>query len=458
MKTLKKAYNYLPISLQNLACTTKGYQLKQKRYPELFFKRLNFFEKSINWSEDKLQNYQLKRFNKVLDYAVHNVPFYKKLFDNKEIPDQINEINELKNFPIIEKEQLRKNPEKFTTEKRQDIYTTISTSGSTGTPLKIKLTKLALVESFAAAWRLRRQYGAKFNAPNATFNGRQVVPQKQDKPPFWRYNKAFNQTLFSQYHVNEENLKYYIEKLTSENFNYWIGYPSFINLIAQGINQTSVSLKKPPEVIQTSSETLTVKNRRDIQEATDSIVKQRYSAAESCVSMTECSENNFHVDREIGVVELTNIIKENEQHKTGELIVTGLNNLAMPLIRYKIGDVATMRKQGCECNRAGPVFESIDGRKEDYIITPDGKKIGRVDHIFKGDFNVKEAQIIQEEAASIKVRLVKASGYNEKEESKIREEIINRIGQDFKVNFQYLDKIPRLENGKFRAVINNYKD
>ncbi len=80
----------------------------------------------------------------------------------------------------------------------------------------------------------------------------------------------------------------------------------------------------------------------------------------------------------------------------GEVIATGFANRAMPLFRYRTGDVATLRKHaGCSCGRSRPIIEELDGRIEDYVVTPDGRRIGRMDHVFKDALLVKEAQILQ---------------------------------------------------------------
>ena len=62
-----------------------------------------------------------------------------------------------------------------------------------------------------------------------------------------------------------------------------------------------------------------------------------------------------------------------DEYETGPLLITGLGQEATPLFRYRIGDVGTRSKKPCACGRSGDVFLEVDGRVEDYVLTPDGR-------------------------------------------------------------------------------------
>ena len=94
---------------------------------------------------------------------------------------------------------------------------------------------------------------------------------------------------------------------------------------------------------------------------------------------------------------------------------------------------------------------------DDYIITSDGRKIGRIDHVFKGANGLKEAQIIQQQRGKIKINIVKET-YEELNETDLILKCKQRLGPDFHVTIDYVDHIPRGKNGKFRAVIKEFND
>ncbi len=99
------------------------------------------------------------------------------------------------------------------------------------------------------------------------------------------------------------------------------------------------------------------------------------------------------------------------------------------------------------------VVIEIQGRIEDYIVTPPGRRIGRIDHAFKDAVHVKESQIVQECINSITVKLITRPGYSSNSEKKLMRELRFRLGPEIEINFEYVNEIPRMPNGKFRAVI-----
>ena len=136
-------------------------------------------------------------------------------------------------------------------------------------------------------------------------------------------------------------------------------------------------------------------------------------------------------------------------------MVTGLSNDATPLFRYRIGDSGTRLKKPCECGRAGDVFLDVDGRNEDFVMTPDGRLIGRLDHIFKKQVDILEAQIRQDSKEALEVLLVPDEGFSEKSENQLVAEIRKRLGDEIHIDIRQVETIARERNGKFRAVKSN---
>jgi phenylacetate-CoA ligase len=125
------------------------------------------------------------------------------------------------------------------------------------------------------------------------------------------------------------------------------------------------------------------------------------------------------------------------------------------LIRYDIGDIAKFDNTGCECQRCFPVLKEISGRKDDIIITPDGRFIGRLDPIFKGINTVISAQIQQVSSKDLVIYIIPGSDFSSHDESKILNELINRVGKDFSISLHKVEKIELTRSGKLRSVISN---
>jgi len=171
--------------------------------------------------------------------------------------------------------------------------------------------------------------------------------------------------------------------------------------------------------------------------------------------MCECDRHRYHVDMEFGIVEF--LPSEGSSTAGGRIISTGLQNPVMPLIRYDTGDLATLADGPCPCGRHSPTAVSIDGRIEAVIVTPDGRQLGRLDHLFKGDSKILEAQFVQENVESLTVRIVRDDDYRQKDEDEFLHDLRTFVGDSIKIDFEYVSEIPRGPNAKFRQVISSVR-
>ena len=139
----------------------------------------------------------------------------------------------------------------------------------------------------------------------------------------------------------------------------------------------------------------------------------------------------------------------------GKLICTGLLNGDMPLIRYDLGDRGALGLPGpaCACGRALPRMQSLEGRSDDVVVTPGGRRIGRLDPVFKEDLPIREAQIVQVAIDRVSVRVVPAPGFGEASARLITARLLERLGPEMAASVEVVPRIPRTSAGKFRAVI-----
>ena len=451
-----RPYDLMPISIQNAACTLAGWQRARSRFTPYFHKTLDAWVKTGASSTRELETLQQTRLVQLANRARRFSPHYAAMdlpeFSvNVDAAKGIREI--LAAFPVLEKADYRDAPESLIA---SDIPTEKlirgKTSGTTGTALPLWYTSEALAEEYAAVWRLRRNAGIGLYDPHFSFGGQLLVPLKQSRPPFWRQNAWMKQTLFSLYHMTEENLPAYVEALHSLPGVYVQGYPSSFHLLGRAMLKEGRPLPAGRiKAVLPSSESLLAFHREVIEEAFAAPILDRYGTSEFAVSMTGCTRGRLHVDMEFGIVEVE-VQEETAEYVRGPLLVTGLGNDATPFIRYRLGDVGTRLKRPCDCGRPGEVFLDVDGRVEDYVVTPDGRWVGRLDHIFKDQLDVAEAQILQETTESIDVLVVPKASFNERAEAGLIKEIRLRLGDEIRVELKRVDEIPRESNGKFRAV------
>ncbi|MFT5440985.1 MAG: phenylacetate-CoA ligase [Myxococcota bacterium] len=447
-------FDHLPVFTQNLFVSMAGQQRFRNRFSDHFHTTLEQWQDTIDGPAAVLREIQRERLLRLVERAREHSPFYKNIPAPSYAPDAGEAIAEtLASMPILDKMTYRENTDDIVA---RDIPSRLlrrgMTSGTTGTALRLFYTRETEAEEYATVWRLREQLGVGLYDPHFTFTGKIIVPVGQTRPPFWRNNSYSNQLLFSLYHMSPDNLELYVDRLHETDAVYANGYPSALHLVAREMLATGTTLTRGQlKAVFTSSESLLAYQRDDIEEAFGAKVWDRYGSAEFAVSMTGCSERNLHVDMEYCIVEVETI-EETDEYERGQLLVTGLANNATPFIRYRIGDIGTRLKKKCPCGRPGDVFSEVDGRVEDFIVTPSGAMIGRMDHIFKSMAHVEEAQILQSSAASIEVVYVPGAKFEAATEAKLRREIRTRLGSEISIELSRVSAIAREPNGKFRAV------
>ena len=455
---LQNIYLKLPSLFQNMFLTIYGYKLKRIRYGQHFRERLSFLEESQYWSYEKIKRYQDTRLQSLINYVYDYIPYYKEAMHSAKIkPDDIRTQEDLSKFPVIKKIDVIKNYQKFQTTHpafKDKNVVEIETSGSTGTPLKIRLANSAFQYDYANNWRQRRWNGVNIGDRIASFNGRVIIDPNKNHGKLWRKNYSFNQTFFSLHHLNNETINRYVNYLLNTDFDYFNGYPSSIVLLADFIHENKINYKsRSLKYIHTSSETLYDIHRERIEKAFKTKISDRYSNAESVCSLAECKKGRYHLNAEDSILEVINI-----KNNIGKMICTGLNNYVMPLIRYDIGDLIEQDSVTCSCGLQTPSFKRIIGREDDVIKTPDGKFIGRLDHIYKGLKHIKRAQIVQDRIDGIIFRIEIFDDFNEQDEENLYKNARLRLGKDMKIKIEKVDYIESTRSGKFKAVINHLKE
>jgi len=450
----KSLYPLLPVPLQNAACSFSGFLRYRARFTPHFHQVLQEWSSAEGASLESLHEVQRTRLDVLVGMAREHVPHYCDLPPPSDKADALEAIREtLASVPVLSKTEYRDRPEAFLSRAiPRNRLLRSQTSGTTGTALPLWHTSETLAEEYATVWRMRGKAGVELDDPCMTFAGQMIVPIGQEKPPYWRHNAYGRQTLFSIYHMTPSNLHDYVDAIHASPARYVQGYPSSIHLVARALLDEGRPL--PPgrlAAVFTSSESLLAFQRENIERAFAAPVFDRYGVSEFAVSMTECPEQRLHVDMEFGIAEI-DVTEQDEDSESGPLLVTGLAQNAAPLLRYQVGDVGRRARRPCPCGRRGDSFYEIDGRVEDYVLTPDGRLVGRMDHVFKEQRDVEEAQILQESASEIEVLIVPGESYDDRSERNLMSEFRSRLGTEIAIRLRRVEAIPREPNGKFRAV------
>lgn len=454
-KALEKIYYKSPIFIQNLMTSIYGYKLYRERYVGKHDQYLKELLESQWYSQEGIDNLVNEKFINTLRYAINHVPYYKNLVKDGIIDfNLIKDSSDINKLPILSKELLRENTNLFISDEfEENELIKINTSGTTGKTLRIYVDKNSRRYSYAFYTRLKIWAGINAKSKSITFAGRTIVSPDSNKPPFWRTNPAWNNYLFSSYHLSPDNMRHYVAKIKRIQPYYIDSYPSSIYAIAKYMIDNNINGIHPKAII-TSSETLLDSQRNVIEEVFKCPIFDQYGCAEQVVFISQCEKGTYHINPEYGIVEL---LKDDgtpaSPGEQGRLICTGFTNRAMPLFRYDIGDTAVLSEKKCNCGRNYPVIEKIIGRTDDILIMKDGRRVGRLDPVFKGLISIKEAQIIQEDYDNVTLKIVPGKNYNENDARVVISELKKRLGNEVNIRVEIASEIKRTSSGKYRAVI-----
>ena len=212
---------------------------------------------------------------------------------------------------------------------------------------------------------------------------------------------------FSAYHLSRNTFRHYVDQLQRSRPTWLHGYPSFLALLAGFMHDAGLQLDYQPKWITTGAENLLPHQIALIQAAFGRRPLQHYGTREAVANISEHPDGSMYVDEDFSAVEFV----PSNVAGAYRIVGTNLANLAMPMIRYEVGDIVQLPDESDQ-SRVRRVI-GIDGRKEDYIVLKNGSQLGRLDHIFKDMVAVREAQIYQETPGEVEIRVVKSVSFCE---------------------------------------------
>lgn len=450
---VESLYYQSPVWLQNVLVSAMGYKLFLRRYTGTYRDLRKLVEQARTWNHKEKIAYQSEQLYEMVRFCRENVPYYQRLFSDIGLSEQdITHVSDLRKIPILDKDTLRSRSADFRVPD-QKSFVLQNTSGSTGTPLTLAVNERTYKMAMALVVDHEEFHGVPFGARRATFAGRMVQRASDLTPPFSRLNRAENQRLYSSYHLNPSTFPAYRKDLDAFAPKELIGYPSAIAELAGYYAATGTAPQFQPTVIITNSETLLAWQRERIERVFDCPVRDYYGTAEYVVFAGQDKHGIYQCNPTLGITE---VLPDSSGEPTGDVIATTLTNTCMPLLRYRVGDSATLTASERLSDVSHTCLASINGRIDDYIETPDGRKIGRIDHIFKGLTGIIEAQVIQKAPDKCVVKIAVAKTNSAVDFQIIISNLRDRTFPGMNVEIEIVDHIPKGPNGKFRSVIRQH--
>lgn len=271
-----------------------------------------------------------------------------------------------------------------------------------------------------------------------------------------------NEVWINTFSLNDNDKQKIIDLINGYNPKQITAYVDAMTEIAKYILNNNIHIKYNGTIL-TSAGTLYPESRRLIEQAFSCKVFNRYGSRE--IGDIACSTADSEYLTVFTPVHFVEVLDENlkpvKEGEIGEIHVTTLKNLSMPLVRYKIGDIGKVYKYND--NGSVDIFESIEGRSTDLFYKKDGSFVSPayLIHMFgvvEKRFSIKKLQFIQEKIDFIIIKAVTTITQDERNELYERAKIIlfSIFGEiEFKIDF--VDDIEKTKSGKYRYAISNVK-
>jgi phenylacetate-CoA ligase len=134
-------------------------------------------------------------------------------------------------------------------------------------------------------------------------------------------------------------------------------------------------------------------------------------------------------------------------------VVTDLTQSAFPYVRYDSGDIGALSPSPCGCGMQTRILRGIEGRSDDLIITPRGRKVGRLSHVTKPGRGIQESQIVQTHVDRVVIRVVPAPDFDPTSMHDVVRVAHDLLGEEMRVDWEVVDRIPRTSRHKFKHVV-----
>jgi phenylacetate-CoA ligase len=377
-------------------------------------------------------------------------------------PESIRTLEDLRRLPALTKEDIRRNLHFDLLSDRYDAtrMLPITTSGSTGEPLTLYADKTQLEMRWATTLRNIEWTGYRFGDRqvrlwHATLgmSRLQVFKERLDA-------LLTRRTFFPAFEMNEHTIDRYVAFLRQKRPTLIDGYAEAFNLIAAYLRERRIEGVQPKGII-SSAQTLSRDSREVIEHAFGAKVFDKYGSREFSGIAHECeAHRGHHVNAESYIVEIVRDGRPAKPGETGEVLVTDLNNTAVPLIRYALGDLATATDEVCPCGRGLPLIGDIQGRVQAIIIGTNGCFLPGTffAHLLKDYGHIlKQFQVVQEELGAIEFNIVKGPRFSDASLEQIIEIFRRHLGEEMRVNVHFVESIALVRTGKHRHSVSKLR-
>lgn len=433
-----------------------SYLIKSKTLPYPYSKLsikdwaiYSWLDKSQWYSGKQMRDYQDRKLQEIIKHAYQNIPYYTKVFNERGLkPKDIQTKEDLKKLPFLTKGIIRANWKDLVWDKEKGNVS-CSTSGSTGPPLEVRMSRKAMRMYSFSHRRFYEQAGYKIGSRTAYLRTNANAREKEATVSFPTKTELLLNTAF----LSRGILQKYTTALKNFNPEFLSCDSLSLNLLIRHLTQENKTKTLSLKAIFSIGMKLIPEIRVQAEQFFGCKVFERYGSSEGVVSAGECCfQEGLHLNFETGMLE---IMSNDETSLKGGFVVTGLINRAMPLIRYRIGDEGEECLRRCLCGRSTPLLKNIFGFRKDRIVVPGGASVSGhflMTKVLKERW-ICLAQIVQERKDQLIIKIVKEQEPSLEQIQKFLSSIRETLGKNIKIEIDFVDDVEMSEGGKRNFIV-----
>jgi phenylacetate-CoA ligase len=405
-----------------------------------------------------LQDEKLRR---LVRHAYRTVPYYRERFRERGLtPDDVRGRADLHKLPFLTKGDVREHLyfDLLSERHAKSEMLRITTSGSTGEPFVCYADRAQLEFRWAATLRSQEWTGYRFGDRSVRLWHQNVGLSPAQA---WRERldaRLSRRRFIPVFELAEDRLEDVIQTIADYEPVLVDGYAEALDFLATYVVARGASPFRPRAVM-SSAQTLPEPSRRLIEQAFGCPVFDKYGAREFSGVAYECEAHaGYHVVSEGYVVEVLREGRPARPGEVGEIVITDLNNYAMPFVRYRIGDLAVALDPAapCACGRGLPRLGPIQGRVQSIIQGTEGRYLPGTffSHYLKEMHHaIRRFQVVQERPRHLTLRFVPAGRYTPAVLEEILATFRRYLGDDMAIDVEQVSEIEMVRTGKRLASV-----
>ena len=394
--------------------------------------------------------FQKERLEKLIQHAYRTTPYYRELFQRELLKA---ETPELSHIPPLEKQNIREQLDALcSTAFTADRRIKNATGGSTGTPLVFYQDRAYWNQRNLSVYYFDRWTGWDFGEPQLIIWGSPADVEadghwKHRLGTFWR-----NQYWLNGFRLTDAAMLAMFEQMNQSLPQTILAYPSSLYQFATFLSDNGLIPRWHLKGIIASAEMLHPHYRTLAEDVFRTKVYNRYGGREVGLIAMECAEGRMHINCHDLYLEIDS---SDPYTEPGEILITQLNNYAMPFIRYRIGDVGMLSDEMCPCGSELPILAELLGRTTATFQTKSGTLIhgGYFTQQFYNLVGISQFQLIQETFNQCVLKLVINGAWRDEVRQHLVQKIQEVLGANVGVTVEFVEDIPLPASGKREYTI-----